>query len=144
MSLDFSQLLSKPAADIKRPPNFPAGTYFGTVKTREFGESKNKKTPQCALTLGGFEPGNDIDPAQMAGIDVTKRTMQKTFFLTPESEYRIVELCKSCGIATDGRTLGEIIEDLPGQRVIVEMLLKPNQNNAEEFHNEIGNIKGAQ
>jgi hypothetical protein len=142
-TVDFSKLLSKPAGDIKRPPNFPAGTFFAAIKDRKFDDNNKNKTPYVRFTLGAWEPGNDVDASQLEGIKLDVRTMTKDFYLTPDAEWRVVELARQCGLQIDGKSLAEVIEDLKGQRVLVEMKLVPNRDNPEESHNEIGNLKGA-
>lgn len=78
MAVDFKTLLSKPLDEIKRPPALPAGTYHGIVQKYEFGESDKNKTPFVRFTFTIAMAGEDIDPSELEGIDLGKRTSART------------------------------------------------------------------
>ena len=143
MTVDFRQLLSKPLDEVKRPPALPAGTYYGTVTKFEFGESNEKKTPYLRLSLAVASAGDDVDQEGLKDIDLTKKQLRKDFYITPDAEYRIKEFLESCSIPTAGRALGEAIPDCMNASVVIEVLLRPNRNDANAPpNNEVGNLKG--
>src|SRR5690606_11507716 len=114
MAPNFQQLLSKPAEQIEKPKPWPAGTYRGMIKQREFGESGQKKTPYCRLMVSALSPGEDVDAEALGqalkGKPISDRQFRRDYYLPPDAEYRLVELAESCGIAKGGRSLGELIE----------------------------------
>lgn len=145
MTVDFRKLLDKPMDEIKRPPSLPAGTYFGTVTKYEFGESNNKKTPYLRLLLNVTSAGEDVDQEALKEIDLSKKQLRKDFYITPDAEYRIKEFLESCQIPTTGRALGEAIPDCMNAPVVIEVTLRPNQNDPEAPpNNDVGNLKGQQ
>jgi len=139
---DFRSLLDKRADDIKRPPVLPPGTYFGRLGKRTFEEIGKNKTPAVRWPVAITSAHESIDPSLLEGIDLTKRQFRHAFFVTPDAEWRLVEFLTSLGIAKEGRTTGEMVEDSEGKEVVLELLVKPNQNNPEETFNEIKTIKG--
>lgn len=122
---DFRALLSKPAESVKRPVPVPAGTYYGTIKQRQFDESKERKTPFCRYTVGNIRAGEDIDPAMLEGQDLSKKTFQVDYYITPDAEYRLVEALESMGIRKEGRSIGEMIEDSINQEVQLAISIRP-------------------
>lgn len=145
MAPNFQQLLSKPAEQIEKPKPWPAGTYRGVIKGREFGESGQKKTPYLRLALSALSPGEEVDADALAqalkGKPISDRQFRRDFYITPDAEYRIVELAESCGISKAGRSLAELIEELPNQEVIFSMIQKPSQDGTE-LYNEVTEVKG--
>lgn len=142
-TVNLQELLRKPADQVERPKPLPGGTYNGMVSGREFGESREKKTPYVRFSIQVVTPGNDIDPTTIAGIDLSKKKLRRDFFLTPDAEYRLVEFAESCGINKSGRSLAELIEECLNKPVLVEVIQKPNQDGSEVY-NEVQNLKGAQ
>lgn len=141
---DFSTLLSKPLDSIKRPPPLPAGTYMGTIKSYEALESKEKKTPYIRFNLNLVSPGQDIDPNDLNGIDLSKRQLRRDFFLTPDAEYRLKEFLESLGIDTKGRTFQSTLPDSLNQAVQIEVVQRLNQDEptAPPF-NDVKSVSGA-
>lgn len=122
MAVDFSSLLNKPTDDIKRPPSLPAGSYFGIIEKHAFDESREKKTPYVSYTvkLTG-EYGEDVDLEAVQGIEISKRTMRKDFYLTEDALWRLKEFLESCNIPMAGRSLGETIPEAVNCRVLCEV-----------------------
>jgi hypothetical protein len=140
--VDFSSLLSKPLDDVKRPPALPPGTYTGVIAEHKLDESREKKTPYIAFTIKGFQPGEDIDPADVTEIDFSKRTMTTNFYLTPDAEYRLKEFIESLGIATAGRSFGETIPETTGLPVVMNVVQRPDRDPDAPPRNEIQKIWG--
>lgn len=142
---DFRNLLSRPADNVKRPVPVPGGTYYGTIKSREFGESPEKKTPYVRFHLVNIRAGEDVDPAMLTEIDLAKKEMRADFYITPDSEYRLVEALESMGIDKSGRSLGEMIEDAINQDVMIDVSVKPNQKEPDgPGFNNIDKLRGIQ
>jgi hypothetical protein len=141
IATDFRSLLAKPADSIEKPKPLPAGTYTGTINKYEYGKSKEKKTPYVRYFLQINEAGEDVDPVELDGVDLSKKQLRRDYYLTDDAEYRVKELWESCGIDGTGRSLGEILPDLIGCSVIIEV----TQRNSEDgltTYNDVGNLKG--
>lgn len=140
---NLRDLLSRPADNFKAPPPLPAGTYYGTLGQAEFGESREKKTPYVRFQVNLMSPGQDIDPTLLAGIDLSRRSQRYDFFLTEDASFRLVEFAKSCNITTDGRSLGELIQELQlGVSVKVELIQVPGREAGQVYLN-VKDIQGA-
>lgn len=141
MATNFRELLSTPMDEIKRPPVLPQGTYHGVVGKHTFGESKQKKTPFVQYDLTLQSPGDDIDESQMEGIDLGKRNMNVTYYLTEDSRYRVKEFLESLGVQTEGRGLGECIPEAVNARVVVAITQRNSEDGTQIF-NDVGSVRG--
>jgi hypothetical protein len=142
---DFSSLLSKPVDDIKRPASLPAGTYFGTVKNFEVGESQEKKTPFVRFNFTLTHAGPDIDPADMAEVDLSKKQLRQDYYITPDAEYRLKEFLESMKIPSKGRTFQSMLPDAISQPVMLDVVQQLNQKDpTAPPYNNVRSCKGAQ
>ncbi len=140
MAVDFRELLSQPMDSAKRPIPLPAGSYFGIIKGREFGVSKNKETPYVRFTLKPTEPAETFDDGVLDGVDFASKTLTKDYYLTPSARYRLKELAESLNIATQGRSDGEVIDDCLNQEVVMDVTqqLNPTDPTAPPYNNVAG------
>ena len=138
--VDFKSLLQSPADSISAPKALPAGSYNGTIVGHEFGESAQKKTPYVRYQLK-VSSGIDIDPADLTGIDMSKKTLRKDFYLTQDAAYRLKDFLESVGVPTKGRSLGECIPDAQSSSVIVEVTQRQSQD-GKDTYNDVGDVKG--
>lgn len=143
MTTDFRTLTSAPADAWKKPKPLPAGTYNGQIIGREYKTAKSENaTPFVQFTVKVTGAGADVDPSDLEGIELEKKQLRFSFYLTPDAGYRLIEFAASTGISTEGRSTGEIVEDCLQQEVILEVVLKPNRNNPEDFYNEVNRMTG--
>ena len=151
---DFSQLLRKPAGEAKRPPVLPAGDYYGIIKGHELGDQNRNRTPYVRFQVGlmdwpdqsadewiASDPDGTTHTITKADIDLSKRQMRKDFYLTDDALWRLDEFIKSCGIDPHGRVYEEILPELTGQPVMIEVQQYLNQN-TNETGNQIGKVVG--
>lgn len=130
---NFSELLSKPLDDVKRPPTLPAGTYHGFIKSYEPGESSEKKTPYVRFNFTVTSAGDDIDPRDLTGedgrpIDLSKKQLRRDFYMTADAEYRLKEFLESMKIPTKGRTWASSLPETINQAVILDVIQRPNRD----------------
>ena len=141
MANDFNELLATPMDDIKRPPPLPTGTYHGIIAGHEFGKSSRKQTSFVQYNLTLLSAGEDVDQTQLEGIDLTKRPMRATFYLTEAARYRVKEFLESVGVDVTGRSLGECIPDANNARVLITVTQR-NSEDGKEIYNDVGEVKG--
>lgn len=139
---DFRSLLSRPMDDIKKPLPLPAGTYIGRQIKYEFAESKEKKTPYVRFTFQLQSFGDDIDESQREGIDLSKRTGRRDFYLTEDAMFRLKDYIESCGVNTELRSLGECLPETANAEVLIEGNQKPNAEKPDEVFWEIRDVRG--
>lgn len=141
MSVSFKDLLSTPLDLVKRPPALPQGTYEGVVKSFEFGESREKKTPFVRVYFTLIAAGEDVDPTLMEGVDLAKRAPRTDFYVTNDSMWRIKEFLASLGLDVEGRTLSEVIPEMVGANVQMYITQRSSADGQEIF-NDVKTVKG--
>jgi len=134
MAVDFKGLLSKRVDDVKKPKPLPAGTYNGIVTAFTYGESTQKQTPYVKYTCKIHSAQDDVDEADLEGIDLSKKELNVTFYLTQDAEWRVVEFIKSCGVDTSGRALGECIPDVVQASVILAVTQRMSKDGVDTFN----------
>jgi hypothetical protein len=148
-ALDLSSLLKRPANAAVKPQALPPGDYSGIIKSFEYGNQNKNNTPYVRLQVGLMDWPEAVtaeDRGQMDGegkfipTDLSKRSMRRDMFLTDDAFWRLTELCKSCGLDV-GSPYDELIPQLVGQRVTVEVKQYVNQQTSE-IGNDIGKMVG--
>lgn len=139
--VDFSQLLKKPAGEAKRPAALPPGDYQAIITRYEVGDANKNKTPYVRFHMKMIAWPDTVDEQDREGIELDKRLSRRDFFLTDEALYRLDELIRSCGIKPEGRDYEEIVPEMIGQQVTVEMQQYMNQQ-TNEIGNNIGKVFG--
>lgn len=144
MAVDFKKILSKPADKVERPKALPAGTYFGNIDKYTFDESKQKKTPYIRFFVKVASPGPDVDAASLEGIDLSKKQLQKDFYLTDESLYRLTDFLAALGINITGRSIDECVPETKGMSVQVAVTQRAGGDEGKDIFNDIGSIAAMQ
>ena len=118
MSVNFKDLLSTKLDDVKAPSALPEGTYHGTISSFEYGDNNKNKTPYVRFALKFHSTSDDVDPKDLADIDLASRKLSTDFYLTPDARWRLKEFLVSLGLKTDGGSFDELIPEAVGQSVI--------------------------
>ena len=140
--VDLKSLLNKPMDDIKAPVALPEGTYYGVIKSQEFGESSKKKTPFCRYTFSLHSAGDDVDQSELQSIDLSTKSLRTDFYITEASEFMLKDFLESCGIKTTGRSLGECIPEAIGQEVKLAVTKRFDERDPSKAFNDVQNAKG--
>lgn len=139
----FRELLSQPTDKVERPRALADGHYYGFIKDHEFGTSRQKQTPFVAFILTPSEETTDVAEGANAGIDLSKREMRKTLYITPASLYRLTDfLDQSMGKET-GRSFDERIPETRGARVMFHVThrdVTDDNGVVTETYNDIGTV----
>lgn len=136
---NFAELLQTPMDSIKRPPPLPAGTYHGVITSHEMITSSQKKTPGVRYNVTLTAPGDDVDAAALDGIDLTKRSLRRDYWLTADASYRLKELLQSVGVSVEGRSLGECIPEARNAKVLVSITQRME---GKDTFNDIRDLNG--
>lgn len=147
---DFSELLSKPTEEIKKPKPLPEGSYQVLISAHKYDEAKTKEGPKAIvrLTCRFQEAMDDVDEADLSdalqGEVLTTKSATYDMWLTPDAQYRVVEFAKSLGVETEGTTLGQIIPEFVNQSAMATVVQvqsnKPGQDDV--FFSNITNLVG--
>lgn len=135
MSVNFRDLLSKPTDNIKKPKALPIGTYRGVIVSKAYDVSKQKQTPFVRLILQPSMAESDVAQEDLEGINISSKQLRADFYLTDDASYRVLDLAKGLGIPTEGRSLGEVIEDLPNHNVLIAVTQQLSQDGSEVYNN---------
>ncbi len=141
--VDFSKFLSKKVDEVKRPVNFPTGSYSGMVMNHEFGKSSQKGTPYCRFYIKLLGPLEDVDPElfeNAGGIEALnkRKPLKMDFYLTDDAQYRLGEfLTFGLELSTTGRPFDEVIPESTNCEVGVHLTLDPSESRKGEFYMNI-------
>lgn len=136
---NFKELLKKPLDTVKRPPALPDGTYYGVVKSYEFGESSNKKTPFVRFHFLAMYGGEDIEASLLEGIDLSKRDLKKDFYITEDALYRLKEFLAALGHEVDGHNIEDLLPLTPNARVMMAITQRRTEGK-EDIYNDVGEV----
>lgn len=150
MAPNLSELLNKTQADAPRPVALPDGTYYGTIKSQEFMESSQKKTPGCRYTVQLTHAHEDVDLSEeQQNPDfkpVAERTVANngtTLWLSEGALFQFFDFMQSLGIETEGRSIKELAPQPVGQPVMLDIVRLPNKDGTG-FFNDVRRMTAAQ
>jgi hypothetical protein len=138
MAIDFSALLNKPTAEIKKPPVLPEGTYYGTLGKYELREIGEKRTPTAEFEITLQSAADDIDLTDEESgepIDLSAKKLRGNLWLSENAQWQVVDLAAKLGIDTDGQSLGTILPQFVGQSVMVQVTRVPNKDQTAFLNN---------
>lgn len=143
MSVNFKDLLSTKLDDVKAPAALPEGTYHGTISSFEYGDNNKNKTPYVRFALKFHSASEDVDPKDLADIDLASRKLSTDFYLTPDARWRLKEFLVSLGLKTDGGSFDELIPEAVGGSVIAYVTQRFNPERPDDPpRNNIKSVKG--
>lgn len=147
---DFSTLLKKPAGQAKRPQVLAPGNYPGVIKGFELKEAPPGKDYSMIVrfhigltdwpdNLSEEDKMQPTDGGTATTIDLSKRQLRRDFY--DNGLYRLDDFIRSCGVESNGRSYEEVLPELRGAAVVVEVQQYMNQS-TNELGNQIGNMTG--
>lgn len=143
MSVNFKELLSTKADDVKAPAALPEGTYHGNIASFEYGDNNKNKTPYVRFGLKFHSASDDVDQKDLAEIDLSARKMSTDFYLTPDAIFRLKDFLISLGMKTEGMSFDELIPEAVGQSVIAYVTQRFNPERPDDPpRNNIKSVKG--
>jgi hypothetical protein len=143
MSVNFKDLLSVNLDEVKAPLALPEGTYHGTIASFEYGDNNKNKTPYVRFGLKFHSASDDVDPKDLAEIDLSTRKMSTDFYLTPDARFRLKDFLVSLGLKTEGMSFDELIPEAVGQSVIAYVTQRFNPERPDDPpRNNIKSVRG--
>lgn len=149
--VDFSALNRKPVGEAKKPQHLPVGDFMGVIKGHEITENKFVNPPQPIVRLNvgllGWPDTVDAEERLQDGvpIDLSKRQLRRDYRFNAAAPgveddlWRLDELIKELGISGEGRSYEEVLPELHGQRVLVEVQQYLSKTN--DIGNQVGKLK---
>lgn len=127
MATNLSAILDKPATEFNAPPPLPAGGYHCVITgLPEQIESSKKKTPGFRFILTPVATDEDVDANDLAAIGgLEGKTIRNDMWVTENSAFMLREFLEHCGIASEGKTLSQMIDECPNTEVMVYIRHEP-------------------
>lgn len=149
---DFSKLANAKAGEAKKPKALPEGDYTGVIKGFSFEPAPAGKDYESIVrfnlglidwpsTISDEDKQQDLGNGQSRPIELSKRQLRRDFY--DNVLYRLDDFIKSCGVDMNGRTYSEVLPELTGKRVIVQVKQYLNERTSE-IGNNVGDLKGEQ
>jgi hypothetical protein len=124
---NFTDILNRPADEIKPPPTLPMGSYHTIViGLPEQGKSSLKKTDFLKFIHRVITPLEDVDPDaitefEAGGEKLTGQEIENTIYVTDKSAFMLKEFIQNCGVDLTGKSMSEGLDEVPNCEVIVFM-----------------------
>jgi hypothetical protein len=135
----FSDILKTRASDVERPEAMPVGDYVVVITGQpRQDKSAKKQTPFVEFSYKVLEAMESVDEEALDTWLTNKKGEKKklseviikdTYYLTDNSLWRLTDMLKACGVAEadengeiiSDKSLGQLIEEVPGNQLIVTM-----------------------
>ena len=148
----FADALNRRAEDIRRPPPPPIGHYVMQVaKMPGAAEPMNsarftgeKLTVQVTVVsaLDDVDQDELADFGNVAGfplrLDFIFNTDPNETMKFEQTLNRLKTFCTHCGIDEEGKSLGEMLAELPNAQFVGELKHRTDPNDSESIYPEIG------
>jgi hypothetical protein len=135
--VDFSEILSKPAEEVKKSPPQPTGTYLAMIAgmpkqvTRQIsGEDVNIISFNCKV----ISPGDDVDQEQLTaeGMEPIQSwaPLRQEFWLNTANgvDSLVKWLENTLDISRAKKSVGQMIAEAPGKQLYITLKHRPYQN----------------
>jgi hypothetical protein len=145
MANQISDILDKPSTQIDKPKPLPVGTYqWLIIGMPRKDKSKEKQTDFYEFTCKPLSAFDDVDEEALAEwatkSDGTMRelkdyTTKLTFYVTPDSLYRLQEFLDHCGVADEEKTTRQCIDDTPNCQFVGSIIHKASPDGTTVYAN---------
>ncbi len=116
--IDFTQLLDSRVDKAERPKPLPVGTYLLRITALpQQVSSRDKGTPGMTYIYKVIEAGGDVDQDQLAEIDLTKKQIKDTFWITEDAMFRFREFLEKLGLNVEERSFTECLPETPNREI---------------------------
>ena len=147
--VDFSKFANMKAGEAKKPKAIPEDNYPGVIKGFSFEPAPPGKQYESIVrfNLGLTDWGPNVPEAEKSqdlgsgpkAIDISKLQFRRDFY--DNVLYRLDDFIKSCGVDMNGRTYTEVLPELVGKRVVVQIKQYLNERTSD-IGNNVGDITG--
>jgi len=126
------EILKAKPTEVERPKALPVGTYHCMVKGHpEQGESTQKKTPFVRFMLQPMAIGGDVDQQALtealtkkdgSEASLTDKTIRATYYITPDSIWRLQAFLEHLGFELDGKqSMEQMIAESNGRQCLATL-----------------------
>ena len=135
----FSDILNRPASEVKKPPPLPAGSYIclvdGLFKERDF-----NGTPIIEFNLKPVQAREDVNQTELAETGGLNRMLRHSIWLKnqagDDTSYQLKRFLEDhLQISSAGKTLLQMAGECPGKQVLAVVKHTPSKDGTELFAN---------
>ena len=149
--VDFSQYLGVEVEKIEAPEAPPIGHYFATIKTYKTEERQYSKDsapePVIALFFSITEPDEDsLEENPDAAMKAKGKLVSKDYSLSDGTGQAAIRALaeKTLELPVKGLTLGDLLDELPGQEVKLYMEQRAGKGDREgQFFPKVSKVLAA-
>lgn len=142
MSTDFAALLNVNADDIQPPKPLPPGPYTFIVKSHDFGESQQKKTPFVRFIVKPVAPGAGVDTSLLPE-GWQEKEMRLDYYLTQDAMFRLKDFLEHLRLNISGRTIASVIPETINQQFIGNVAHKISEKDKKSVFANIDSTAAA-
>lgn len=146
MTVNFDKLLDVQCDEIKRPPHLPAGLYEGVIKNHEpiegrfDGDTPGEKAGMIRLNIVLVEADETIPSSMLEGVTVRGRQVTKDYSIEKSKVYSLYRVLQSLGLATEKKSLREVLPEVANLNCKVEVTTRPDKNDPEVIYNDVKRV----
>lgn len=138
---NISDILNRPAEDVKPPPLYPAGLFRAIIKgLPEQDESSVKKTPLLRFTFQVTAPGPDIEQEDIDIYEsdgeskIIGHTFTNDYYTTEKALFMLTEFLQQLGIDfSGGKSISAAIDESPNCECMIYIKHVPSQDGKRFF-----------
>lgn len=138
---NISDILNRPAEDVKPPPLYPAGLFRTIIKgLPEQGESSLKKTPYLRFTYQVTAAGPDVEEEDIATFEsdgeskIVGHTFTNDYYTTEKALFMLTEFLQQLGIDfSGGKSISAAIDETPNLECMITVKHVPSSDGKRFF-----------
>jgi hypothetical protein len=138
---NISDILNRPAEDVKPPPTIPAGSYLTIVKgLPEQGESSKKKTPYLRYSYQITAIGPDVDEDEVKAYEadgehkIIGSIIKNDYYTTEDALFILTGFLEDLEIDfSSGKSVSAAIDESPNREVVVYIKHEPSMDGRRFF-----------
>lgn len=142
-TIDFREVLSTPVEQIEQPRSIPRCHLLARIPNPgyEFGTTRGQGTPYVRFVFKDLEPGPDVEPGALDGIDLSSRDMRVDMWCTAKALYRLDRMMDSVlGPNTNKRTCFERLPDMNDKLVMIGVSPRLDEEGRDTGFNEVTSV----
>lgn len=119
---NFTDILNKPAEEVKKLPPMPVGNYICIVAGPHGTKEVNDK-PVISIKLKTMQATEEVDQAALSEAGGLGKILMNDFFLVNnegnENDWPLVNFLENTlGISKAGKTTGQMLAEAPGKQCL--------------------------
>ena len=146
---DFKKLLSKQVDEIKRPPEPPPGTYYGTIVGHKFREAPwankttGEKEAQVEFAIRITHWDADVNDDEANAASTKGKLVYSAFSIDDGQEWPLKMFLDALGVATAGSTLDSTIPQTTNASVMFTLSQRLDKKDPSREFRDVRTLRAA-